>query len=92
MTPALAFLLLFVDRSRKAEEYPWLPWKVRIFLAGAALAVVGMAVDSNVLVGIAIGVLAFGFVIRFLPGGKGVVEGEEDADDPDDADEEWERA
>jgi hypothetical protein len=91
MTPALASLLLFVDRSRKAEEYPWLPWKVRIFLAGAALAVVGMAVDSNVLVGIAIGVLAFGFLIRFLPGGTGVVEGEE-GEDPDDADEEWERA
>jgi hypothetical protein len=77
MTAALGALLLFVDRSRKADDYPWLPWKVRLFLAGAALAVVGMAVDSNVLVGIAMGVLVFGFMIRFLPGGKGVAEGED---------------
>jgi hypothetical protein len=80
MTPAPAALLVFVDRSRKADDYPWLPWKVRIFLAGAALAVVGMALDSNVLVGIAMGVLVFGFMIRFLPGGKGVAEGEEEED------------
>jgi hypothetical protein len=39
--------------------------------------VVGMAVDSNVLVGIAMGVLVFGFMIRFLPGGKGVAEAED---------------
>jgi hypothetical protein len=78
VTPAPAALLLFVDRSRKAGDYPWLPWKVRLFVAGAALAVVGMAVDSNVLVGIAIGVLAFGFMIRFLPGGRGVEDGEEE--------------
>lgn len=77
MTPALAFLLLFVDRSRKADAYPWLPWKVRLFLLGAALAVVGMAMESRLLVGIAIGVLALGFLVRFLPGGTGVVEGEE---------------
>jgi hypothetical protein len=42
---------------------------------------VGMAVDSNVPVGITIGVLAFGFMIRFLPGRKGVAEGEGDEED-----------
>ena len=78
--------MVFMDRSRKAEDYPWLPWKVRIFLVGAVVAVAGMAMESRVLVGISIGILAFGFALRFLPGGTGVVH---EAEDEWDAEEEW---
>ena len=78
--------MVFMDRSRKAEDYPWLPWKVRIFLVGAVVAVAGMAMESRVLVGISIGILAFGFGLRFLPGGTGVAPGEEEWED----EREWE--
>lgn len=77
MTPAPAWLLLLVDRNRRAEAYPWLPWKVRLFLLGAGLAVVGMALESRPLVGIAIGVLVLGFAARFLPGGRGTEPGDD---------------
>lgn len=62
----------FLDRSRKADAYPWLVWKVRLFVLGGALAVGGMAVEVNWLVALAIPVLIAAFVVRFLPGGKGV--------------------
>lgn len=70
---ALAFfaLLLFMDRRRRADEYPWLMWKVRLFVIGACLAVGGMVMDLGWLILLAIGVLAAGFLIRFLPGGTG---------------------
>jgi hypothetical protein len=79
-------LLVFVDRERRADEYPWLPWKVRLFIIGAVLALGGMAMRMDWLVLVAIGILVLGFMIRFLPGGKGVVH-----DDDDDEEEEGSR-
>ncbi len=70
--------LVFIDRSRKADRYPWLEWKVRLFVIGAALAVGGMVLDSGWVISAAILALAAGFAIRFLPGGKGVREEVED--------------
>jgi|GEM_PF-1229423 len=98
MTPAALALLVFVDRTRKADEYPWLPWKVRLFLLGAVVAVAGMGLDSGLLVGIAMGILVLAFLVRFLPGGKGVVKEDGDYDEEwedeewDEEEEEWGRA
>jgi hypothetical protein len=75
--------LLFMDRGRKADRYPWLIWKVRFFVIGAGLAVGGMILEMDWLIFVAIVFLAAGFLIRFLPGGTGVVEGE-----PEEGDEE----
>lgn len=65
-------LLVFVDRSRNAERYPWFEWKVRLFLLAAALGLVGMATGFDWLVAIGIVVLGAAFFLRFLPGGRGV--------------------
>lgn len=70
-------LLVFLDRSRKADEYPWLLWKVRLFVIGAGLAVGGMLLEMDWVVFAAIVVLAAAFLVRFLPGGRGEVKGDE---------------
>ncbi len=62
---------MLIDRHRRADRYPWLEWKVRFFVIGAGLAVVGMAMDVQWVVGVAIVILFAGFLVRFLPGGKG---------------------
>ncbi|MGW8268234.1 MAG: hypothetical protein ACWGSQ_17845, partial [Longimicrobiales bacterium] len=49
---------------------PFLGQKVQIFLAGAALALVGIGVDSSLLVGLAILILLAGVGLRFLAGRK----------------------
>jgi hypothetical protein len=64
--------MIFLDRGRRADHYPWLEWKVRLFVIGAALAIGGMIMDEGWLIGVAIVVLAAGFGLRFLPGGQGV--------------------
>lgn len=64
--------LIFMDRSRRADHYPWLEWKVRLFVIGAALAVGGMVLEEGWIIGVAIVVLIAGFMLRFLPGGQGV--------------------
>lgn len=58
----------------KAHEHVrHLEWRVRLFGAGAILAVVGMAADAEWLVNVAIVVLVVGFSLRFVPerGGEG---------------------
>lgn len=67
-----------MDRGRKAGRYPWLTWKVRFFLLGASVAIAGMAMAIQWLVAIAIVILCGGFLIRFLPGGRG-----EEVEQPD---------
>ena len=71
-------LSLIMDRGRKAGRYPWLTWKVRFFLLGASMAIAGMAMAIQWLVAIAIVILCGGFLIRFLPGGRG-----EEVEQPD---------
>ncbi len=70
--------LVFLDRSRRAREYPWLEWKVRLFTVGASLAVGGMLLRIDWLITVAILVLVAGFVLRFVQGGTGVDPEEED--------------
>ncbi len=62
---------MLIDRHRRADRYPWLEWKVRLFVVGAGLAVVGMALETQWIVAVAIVILFVGFLIRFLPGGRG---------------------
>lgn len=76
-----------MDRSRRAEHYPWLVWKVRLFVIGASLSVGGMVLERDWIIWIGIVVLLAGFLIRFLPGGKGVGNEEEEEWDDD-----WEEA
>lgn len=64
--------MVFVDRRRRAESYPWLVWKVRLFVAGAVLAVAGMALEMRWLLGIATAFLVTAFLLRILPGGQGL--------------------
>jgi len=80
MHPLLILLspLVFLDRERKADGYPWLEWKVRVFATGAAMAVGGMVLRIDWLVTVAIVVLVGGFMIRFLPGGTGERQREEE--------------
>lgn len=69
--------LLFADRSRRGPD-PFLRWKVRLFLAGAVVALLGMARDSPWLLGVAVALLGAGFVLRFIPG-----EGEDEDEEED---------
>jgi len=66
--------VLRLDRSRRAGRF--LAWKVRIFSAGAALALAGIYLDDRWLTGGAIVILLGGVLLRFLPGGR-----ETDGDD-----------
>lgn len=82
-----------LDRSRDGGEDPWILVKVRLFSAGAALALGGMLLDRSWLIWAAMGVLGVGVVLRFVPhpGRRGAEEGEEEEDrgrsegSPDDA-------
>ncbi len=69
-------VFVYLDRERKATSYPWLQWKIRFFVAGSALAVIGMATEHDWLLLAGVGVLFIGFLLRFLPGGKGEVNDE----------------
>jgi hypothetical protein len=69
--------MIFSSRKRGVPG-PYLDWKVRLFFLGAALALIGIGVDSSLLVGLATGVLILGVGLRFWPGGNGRVEAEDD--------------
>lgn len=58
-------MAFFLRGRRRAGRF--LEWKVRLFGAGAALAVAGMALENRWIVGAAIVVLVAGFLLRFLP-------------------------
>jgi len=69
---------LFLNRSKRAGRF--LEWKVRIFAVGATLALGGMYLHQDWLVGVALVVLVGGMAVTFLPGGSGPAEGEDPAD------------
>ena len=56
------------SRERKGEDR-FMVWKVRLFVAAAALALVGMGMSLSWLVWAGVGVLVVGLVLRFLPEG-----------------------
>ena len=59
--------MIFTRRTQGGPD-PFLEGKVMIFLLGATLAMVGIARDSSLLVGLAIIVLLSGVTLRFLAG------------------------
>jgi len=75
--------MVFMERNRRADDYPWLQWKVRLFAIGAGLALGGVILEWGWLIPAAIIVLVAGFALRFLPGGTGVRE-----EDPEEEEEE----
>lgn len=70
-----------LDRTRRAGRF--LEWKVRLFTVGAVLALAGMFLEETWLVRVAMGVLAAGLLLRFLP--AGALDGEPSDDDAPDA-------
>jgi len=59
--------VIFPSRHRKNHD-AYLEWKVRLFFAGALVALAGMALASSWLVGAGILILLSGAALRFLPG------------------------
>ncbi len=58
--------MLRLDRSRRTGRH--LTWKVRLFSAGAVLALAGIFLDDRWITGVAIVVLTAGVALRFLTG------------------------
>jgi len=58
--------VIFVRRGRRGPD-PYLDWKVRSFFLAAILALVGIAAESSLFVGLAIVVLVGGLALRILP-------------------------
>jgi hypothetical protein len=71
--------VLQLDRSRRAGRY--LAWKVRLFSAGAVLALAGIFLDDRWITGVAIAVLIAGMGLRFLPVGGEEESGEQSGED-----------
>lgn len=67
------------DRSRKAN--PHLEWRVGLLVAGATLGIAGIYLDEEWLRLVAIGLLAAGVVMRFLPSRGGGSDGEDGEDE-----------
>lgn len=57
---------MFIRRGDDGPD-PHVRWKVAAFAAGAVVGLVGMALESRLVVGAAIVVLGVGFLLRFLP-------------------------
>lgn len=57
------------SRKRRDGEDRYLVWKVRLFVVGAAVALVGMGMSLQWLVWAGTGVLLVPLVLRFLPDG-----------------------
>jgi hypothetical protein len=75
--------VIFARRGNRGPD-PFLERKVQVFLAGGALALIGIGVDSSLLVGLAILVLLAGVVFRFLAG-REAASGEEGTDEGEDS-------
>ena len=69
--------MIFASRRSDQGPDPHLESKVWIFFIGAALALLGIGMESRWLTGLAILVLAGGVMLRFLSGGEST--GEEEA-------------
>ena len=73
-------ILMFFSRRRGGPDHR-LDWKVRLFSFGALLALMGIGLESSLLVGLAIAVLLVGVALRFLPGTPESSESSESSED-----------
>lgn len=78
--------MIFLDRSRRGKD-PYLKLKMALFWVGAALALLGIGLESSLLVNVAIAVLLGGFVLRFLPSSSSSSDDDEGDDEEDEGDE-----
>ncbi len=60
-------MVLRPSRSRSGEDDPYVHWKVRLFGAGALLALTGMGTGLGWLVWAGMALLGVGLGLRFLP-------------------------
>jgi hypothetical protein len=67
---------MFLRRTQPTLAH--LEWRIRLFGAGAILAMVGIVTEQGWLINVAIGVLLIGFALRFVGRRPG------DSADPDD--------
>ena len=75
--------MIFASRRDRGAD-PFLRIKVQAFFAAAALALIGIGVDSSLLVGLAIVILLVGILLRFFP--------TKEPDDPDESSREGDAA
>lgn len=59
--------MAFLHRSSGPVDRRFLEVRIALFTVGAVLGLAGIYLDIGWMVGVAIGVLAVGFVIRFAP-------------------------
>jgi hypothetical protein len=74
--------VIFLDRRPRGDD-PHLEWKVRLFLVGAVVALLGMARGSAWLVSVGIVILLAGASLRFFRRRGVDLPPEEDEDDGD---------
>ena len=67
---------MLLPRTQSSPAH--LEWRIRLFGAGAILAMVGIFTEQGWLINVAIGVLLVGFALRFLGRGR-----QDDPIDPD---------
>ena len=73
---------MLIPRTRPSPAH--LEWRVRLFGAGAILALVGIWFEARWLINIAIGVLLIGLALRFLPDRRAGPPAGDDGADPED--------
>lgn len=73
--------------SRTGQVGRWFEWKVRVFLLGATLGLLGIFLDDHRVILGALGVLAVGVVLRALPDGTSVASDEDDEEEEEDDEE-----
>jgi hypothetical protein len=78
----------FFRPSRTGRANRWFEWKVRAFMAGAGLGLVGIFLDDHRVVVGALVVLTVGMVFRFLPDEQAPPAGPGGADGDDEEDRE----
>ena len=83
--------MIFIPRGSGNPRDPHVGVKVAIFFAAAALFAAGVALERDTLVGIAAGMLATAFLLRFL-GRRPPPDGDGSGDPGDDTDGEREGA
>jgi hypothetical protein len=61
---------MFFRRGVSGDDDPWVTEKIWVFTVGALVAMVGMLLDNNWLMGAAALLLLAGVVLRFVPRGR----------------------
>ena len=54
------------SRDRSRTDDPFVVWKVRIFVIGAACSLAGIGLEISWVVWVGVGVLAIGMLLRFI--------------------------